>query len=209
MNIKVIDNIIESFKENKAYINGWRDMRRASVAILIVEIDSRINIVFEVRAKHMRSQPGDISFPGGKIDFNESQKEAVSREICEELGLQSEDFEIICPLDILVTHYNLLIHPFLGYIKNFDNIKINKDEVDHIFTVPLEYLLNIQPHIENNKVLVNRTEGFPFHLINGGENYKFKEGIYKSLFYTYKDYVIWGITALILEDFLNSLRNKL
>lgn len=208
MNIKIIDNIIEGFKENEAYINGWRYMKRASVAILIVEIDSRLNIVFEVRAKHMRSQPGDISFPGGKIDLNESQKETVSREICEELGLSSEDFEIICPLDILVTHYNLLIHPFLGYIKNFDNIKINKDEVDHIFTVPLEYLLNIEPHIENNKMLVNRTKDFPFHLINGGENYKFKEGIYKSLFYRYKNYTIWGITALILEDFLNSLKNK-
>jgi 8-oxo-dGTP pyrophosphatase MutT (NUDIX family) len=204
----MINKIIKDFKEYRPYINGWKEMKRASVVILLAEINNKLNIVFEVRAKHMRSQPGDIAFPGGKIDDNENEKEAAIREVCEELGLNKEDFEIISPLNLLITHYDLLIHPFLGYIKNFENIEINKDEVDHIFLVPLEYLINIEPREEINKILVDRTSDFPFHLINGGERYKFKEGKYKSLFYVYNDYVIWGITARILEDFLYFLKNK-
>ncbi|WP_411167681.1 NUDIX hydrolase [Clostridium sp. MB05] len=204
----MINKIIKDFKEYRPYINGWKEMKRASVVILLAEINNKLNIVFEVRAKHMRSQPGDIAFPGGKIDDNENEKEAAIREVCEELGLNKEDFEIISPLNLLITHYDLLIHPFLGYIKNFENIEINKDEVDHIFLVPLEYLINTEPREEINKILVDRTSDFPFHLINGGERYKFKEGKYKSLFYVYNDYVIWGITARILQDFLYCLKNK-
>lgn len=204
----MLNDIIQGFKNYNPYINGWEEMKRASVVVLLVEADNKLNILFEVRAKHMRSQPGDISFPGGKIESDEIEKEAAIREVCEELGLDRTDFEIISPLNILVTHYDLLIHPFLGYIKNFENIKINKDEVDHIFLVPLEYLINIEPRAEINKILVDRTSDFPFHLINGGERYKFKEGKYKSLFYTYNEYVIWGITAKILEDFLNKIKNN-
>lgn len=200
----MIDDIIKKFHNNKPYINGWQEMKRASVAILLVDVDNKLNIVFEVRAKHMRSQPGDISFPGGKIDLNEDEEDAAIREICEELGLSKEDFEIIAPLNLLITHYGLLIHPFVGYIKNLNNIKVNKDEVDHIFLVPLEYLINNEPRVEESKIVVNRCKNFPYDLINGGKNYKFKEGIYRSLFYQYNNYVIWGITALMLEDFLKN-----
>ena len=63
----MINDVIKKFYNNIPYINGWQKMKRASVAILLVEVEGKLNIVFEVRAKHMRSQPGDISFPGGKI----------------------------------------------------------------------------------------------------------------------------------------------
>ena len=45
--------------------------------------------------------------------------------------------------------------------------------------------------------------------IINGEDYKFREGSYRVLFYKYKDYVIWGMTARILENFLNKIKNNL
>ena len=204
----MIDEVIKKYNKYIPYINGWDTMKRAAVAILMVDIDNETNIIFEVRALHMRSQPGDISLPGGKIEGDESALETVKREVCEELGLSINDFEIVKPLNLLVTHYGLIIHPFLGYVKNFDNIKINKDEVDHIFLTSLDKLLEIEPLQVLSKVNVDRNEEFPYHLINGGENYKFKEGIYKSLFYKYDEYNIWGMTALILEDFLKFIKDE-
>lgn len=204
----MIDEVIKKYCDYIPYINGWDTMKRAAVAILMVDVDNETNIIFEVRALHMRSQPGDISFPGGKIENDESPEEAVKREVCEELGLNMDDFDIITPLDLLVTHYGLIIHPFLGYIKNYNNMNINKDEVDHIFLTSLDKLLKITPLKVLSKINVNRNENFPYHLINGGENYKFKEGIYKSLFYNYGEYNIWGMTALILEDFLKFIKNE-
>lgn len=202
------EEILKLFENYNPYINGWESMKRASVAILMVDIDNKTNIVFQVRALHMRNQPGDISLPGGKIEENENPKKTVIREVCEELGLIKSDFHIAQELDLLVTHYGLIVHPFLGYIKNLNNIKINKDEVDHIFFVPIENLINIEPLQILSEINVNRSEIFPYNLINGGENYNFKKGTYKSLFYIYKNYTIWGMTALIVENFINFIKKN-
>ena len=202
----MVDEIVKKYNNYTPYINGWINMKRAAVAILLVDIDNETKILFQVRALHMRSQPGDISLPGGIIEGNESPNTTIIREICEELGLMEEDFEIVKPLDLLVTHYGLIVHPFLGYIKNYDNININKDEVDHIFLAPIDKLVKINPLEKLSKIKVERNKDFPYHLINGGEKYKFKEGIYKSLFYDYEGYTIWGMTALIIEDFINYIR---
>lgn len=202
----MVDEIIKKYNNYTPYINGWINMKRAAVAILLVDIDNKTKILFQVRALHMRSQPGDISLPGGKIDLNESTNEAIIREISEELGLMENDFEIVKPLDLLVTHYGLIVHPFLGYIKNYSNLNINKDEVDHIFLVPIDELVRMKPLEKISKINVKRNKDFPYHLINGGEKYKFKEGLYKSLFYECEGYTIWGMTALIIENFINYIK---
>lgn len=204
----MLNNIIDKYSNNSAYINGWKDMKRASVIIFLAEIDGEINVLFQMRSKKMRSQPGDISFPGGKIEEGEEPREAAIRETYEEIGLNKCDFEIIAPLNILTTHYNLLIHPYLGYIKDITKIKISRDEVDHIFFVPLEYFIYNEPLIINSEMVVKRNEDFPYERINGGKNYKFKNGLYKSLFYKYNDYNIWGITAIMLNDFIKDLKDK-
>ena len=204
----MLEDILKVFKDYEPYINGWEIMKRASVAILMVDIDNETNILFQVRALHMRNQPGDISLPGGKIENDENPRETIEREVCEELGLSRSDFEIVESLDLLITHYGLIIHPFLGYIKNLSNIKFNKDEVDHIFWVPIKDLINSNPIKIISEINVDRNENFPYDLINGGKSYKFKKGIYKSLFYKYEDYTIWGMTALIIESFLEFLKNN-
>ncbi|MBX7331181.1 CoA pyrophosphatase [Clostridium chauvoei] len=204
----MIKEIRKKFKDFTPYINGWEEMRKAAVAIMIIEEDETEKIIFQVRAKNMKEQPGDISFPGGKIEKNETPKNAVIREIFEEIGLEKNDFEIVAPLDIFVTHYGLIIHLFLCYVKNIDKIKINKSEVDHLFSVPINFLINNKPLIFDNEITVNRNPNFPFHLINNGKKYKFKNGNYPSLFYIYNEYVIWGITAKILENFIKYLMKK-
>lgn len=204
----MLEDIIKKIKNNGHYINGWKSMKRASVAILLVDVENETKVIFQVRAFHMRSQPGDISLPGGIIEDNETPKETIEREVSEELGLNIEDFEIVSQLDTLVMHYGLIIHPFLGYIKNYNKININKDEVDHVFLIPIDKLMKIEPIVNISKINVERNEEFPYHLIKDGENYKFKEGLYKSLFYKYENYVIWGMTALIIENFINDINNK-
>ena len=68
--------------------------------------------------------------------------------------------------------------------------------------VPLSYLLENQPKKYFNTVQVVPDQDLPFDLIPGNKNYKFENGKSQILFYKYKDYVIWGITAKILYNFL-------
>lgn len=198
-----IGNIENKIKNIKPYINGWERMRRASIIIPLVEINNDVYILFEVRAKKLKSQPGDICFPGGKIDDNETPKQAALREMSEELGVKNID--ILNELDTVVRYDGIIIHPYLGIIKDIKEINISESEVDHVFYVPLEYLLKHEPLEVSNRINVERSKDFPYDLIVDKENYKFREASYRSLFYKYENYNIWGITAEMLKNFLEKL----
>lgn len=201
-------DIIDKFNNYKPYINGYQSMKRASVLIPLVKDRDKYSILFELRSKKMRNQPGEISFPGGKIEDKESPKEACVRETCEELGIHEDNINIISPLDIYVSHADLIIHPYLGVIKDISNLNINKDEVDHVFLVPIDYLIKYDANVYTNDVKVIPNESFPYDKIPNKEKYEFAKGEYPVWFYEYKDYVIWGITARILENFLNFIKSK-
>ena len=201
----MIENLKNKLENYKPYINGYKNMKRASVLIPIVKKDNSHYILFELRSKNLKTQPNEISFPGGKIENNESPLDAVIRETCEELGTYKENLNIISPLDLLITPGNMIIHPFVGYINDIDTLNINKDEVDHIFLVPVSYLLKHDPSLYENEVQVIPNENFPYDIIPNKKDYKFATSNYRVLFYKYKDYVIWGITAKILENFLEFL----
>jgi len=198
MNIK---DIKDKVKNNKPYINGWEKMKRSSIIIPLVEINNEVFILFEVRAKKLSSQPGDICFPGGKIDENETPKEAALREMFEELGVKNID--IINELDTVVRYDGIIIHPYLGIIEDIQEININESEVDHVFYIPLNYLLNHEPLEVISKLNVERAKEFPYDLIVNKEKYKFRDANYRYLFYKYENYNIWGITAEMLRDFLD------
>ncbi|WP_317852354.1 hypothetical protein [Paraclostridium sp. AKS81] len=61
-------NLKELLKDYKPYINGHQNMKKASVLIPIVRKNNEDFILFEVRSKTLRSQPNEISFPGGMIE---------------------------------------------------------------------------------------------------------------------------------------------
>lgn len=198
-----IEEIRDKIKNEKPYISGWEKMKRSSIIIPLVKIDEEVFVLFEVRAKKLNSQPGDICFPGGKIDNDETPKKAAIREIQEELGIKN--IEIIKELDTVVRYDGLIIHPFLGIVQDIEEININESEVDHVFYVPLNYLLEHTPLEINNRINIERAADFPYDLIVNKDKYKFREANYKSLFYRYEHYNIWGITAEMLKNFLEKL----
>lgn len=201
-----MNNIINKFDNYKPYINGFKSMKKASVLIPLVKYGDSYSILFELRSKKMNHQPGEISFPGGKIEKGESPKEACIRETCEEIGTVEDNIEIISPLDLYVSHANLIIHPYLGIIKDVNNLNINEAEVDHVFLVPIDYLLEYDASYYTNDVKVIPNSNFPYEKIPNKEKYNFDIGEYPVWFYEYNDYVIWGITAKILENFLQFIK---
>ncbi|MPM35204.1 putative Nudix hydrolase NudL [bioreactor metagenome] len=203
----MINTLKNKLSNYKPYINGHKNMKKASVLIPIVKKDSSFYILFQVRSKTLRSQPNEISFPGGKIELNETPYDACIRETCEELGTFQDNIQIISELDLLITPANLIIHPYVGILNDIETLNINKDEVDHIFLVPIPYLLKYEPNYYNNEVKIIPDNNFPYDIIPNKENYKFGKGNYEVLFYQYNNYIIWGITAKILQNFLEVLND--
>ncbi len=173
---------------------------KASVLIPIIEIKGEYHVLFEVRSYDLKGQPGEVCFPGGHIEPHEKRKTACIRETCEELLIESSQIEIIGAMD---GHYtsNRLIWPFIGILHDYE-MTYSIDEVDHVFTVPLSYLLDYYPDIHKVETETKPSVDFPYDLIPNGEDYHWFKGKRDIYFYQYNDEVIWGLTAKILYDFI-------
>jgi hypothetical protein len=105
-------------------------------------------------------------------------------------------------MDYLVTPYGFIMYPFIAKL-NKTRITPNKGEVDHIFKVPIDFFIENQPKLFELPLVPNPGEEFPYDLIRNGREYKFRTGKIPEYFYVYKDYVIWGFTALIIKSFID------
>lgn len=179
---------------------------RFSVMIPLIKRKGEIHLLFEKRALTLRNQPGEISFPGGRIEKNESPWDAAIRETCEELLIEEKDLEIYSEGDFLVNPYAAIIYSFIGEIKkDFYEIIPSKAEVESIFTVPLSFFMETEPKAYSINLNVNRSDDFPYHLIPNGRDYKFKRGREEVLFYQYKGQIIWGFTAKMARRFIERI----
>lgn len=200
-----------NLRKIKAKVQGRKPLpvdvkNRFSVMIPLIKRDGDIHLLFEKRAFTLRNQPGEISFPGGRIEKGESPREAAVRETAEELLISEREIEIYSEGDFVVNPYAAIIYTFVGEIKkDFDKISPSEDEVEKVFTVPLPYFLKTKPKSYKINLRVERNKEFPYHLIPNGVNYKFKRGREEVLFYEYGDEIIWGFTAKMARRFVENL----
>ncbi|MBV4418115.1 CoA pyrophosphatase [Clostridium tyrobutyricum] len=199
-----MDKIYSIFKSRKPGIIG--NFKKASVMLLLTGEQNNPNIVFEVRSFKLSHQPGDICLPGGKIEKNEIPRQTAIRETMEELSLNRKDIHFIGDMDYVVTPFNFIIFPFVSKLDENAEIVPSQAEVDHIFKVPLKFFINNEPEMHELPIIQKSDESFPYHLINGGKNYKFREGKVQDYFYEYKEYVIWGFTALVVKRFVDIIK---
>ena len=177
----------------------------SAVLVPLLEKDGEYHLLFEVRAGVLKCQPGEVCFPGGAVEKGETRKEAAVRETMEELGVYKSQIDLVAPLDILITPANLGVYPFLAELKGYKGT-FSGDEVDHVFTVPLKWFLEREPECYDTDVQTIPGKDFPFDLIPGGEDYHWRRGRYKVMFYRYGENVIWGMTAKILHSFVEMYR---
>lgn len=210
-NISALQKILyEKLHRRPAGIDKLDRLWEAAVLVPLVQTNEGIAILFEQRAQSLRSQPGEICFPGGKVDCSDlGFANTAVRETCEELGVKTSDITLCGALDILVTHTGPIIHPYVGFLKRYDDMSYNKSEVERIFTVPLKELLEIQPQRCTMQLADHPGDDFPYDLVPQRIRGWRKNKDYYVYFYHYKDYIIWGLTARILYAFLRRSRKEL
>lgn len=177
-----------------------------SVMIPLIEIDGELHAVYEVRSSQLRNQPNEICFPGGKHESGESYVVTALRETCEELCLEPSQIEIVGQLDDIITPFNMYIHVFIGFLNlDFEALDYSEDEVSEIFTVPLSELIHLRVEHYTSKANIMPPEDFPYEKIQ--PNYEWKVGRYPILFIQYERYAIWGITARITSNLIETLKD--
>ncbi len=202
------NSIAAALERNRG--RGYERNSLYSVLIPLIEIDGELHVLFEIRSYDLLNQPGEVCFPGGKMESGEKPSETALRETTEELNLSSHQLKIIGSLPPLTTPFHFTIFPFCGVIQHtlYDEIRFSADEVDMIFTIPLQTLLEQKPdeYMLRYKMMIDPE--FPFHQIPNGKSYDWKEGNYQVVFYYHEEFVIWGLTAKILKFFLESIRKE-
>jgi 8-oxo-dGTP pyrophosphatase MutT (NUDIX family) len=129
-----------------AAIAAVRPIRLAAVLVPIIERDEP-SVLFTQRTAHLTDHAGQISFPGGKIDASdESPAAAALREAEEEIALPRRFVAPIGYLDIHMTPFGHRIVPVLARVRPGFALRLNRDETDEAFEVPLAFLMAPQNH---------------------------------------------------------------
>lgn len=127
-----------------------RELRPASVLIALVERPRGLNVLLTRRAPGMRHHPGQVAFPGGKVDaVDAGPADAALREAEEEIGLPRETVQMFGAIDRHETITGFRVTPFVGLIQPDFQPVPETGEVDEVFEVPLAFLMdrnNIQIH---------------------------------------------------------------
>ena len=190
--------------------DNYNEYFNAAVLVPLIWENNQLAILFEVRSAHLSWQPGEICFPGGRIEATDnSPMDAAVRETSEELGLAREQIQVVGSLHEVMSPIGVRLYPSIGYINRGQDIQINSDEVAEVFSVPLSFLLEHEPITGHMERCTRPLEDFPFHLLPGYSKHWKSRKNYRVLFYQYKQYVIWGLTAQVLHDFLKVYKEGL
>ena len=120
-----------------------RVLRPAAVLLAIWPKPDGARLILTKRASHLKHHPGQIAFPGGKVDPGDASAQAAAlREAYEEVGIAPGNVEVIGSLPSHETVTGFCIFPFLGLVRD-DFMPIPEaGEVDEVFTVPLSHVLD-------------------------------------------------------------------
>jgi 8-oxo-dGTP pyrophosphatase MutT (NUDIX family) len=187
--------------------------RYYSVLLPLVNLDGVLHLLYEVRSDELKKQPGEIAFPGGKMEAGETPERTAVRETCEELCVPESAVRLIAQLDYIVSYSNFTMYSCLGEI---DAAAIaaepNRAEVKDTFLVPLSFFLSGEPEVYVNRVAPVISEGFPLGKIHFKDGYSWREGRATVPIYTWCDpgsgeeRVIWGLTAQLTHHFIEMVR---
>lgn len=173
--------------ENTPHIE--RELRQAAVLIAITHIDSELHVILTRRPTHLRAHPGQVSFPGGKVEKNDhSYIHTALREAEEEIALNQSNVEVVGQYPKMKTFTGFEITPVIGLVKQDFTPVLDPGEVDEIFTVPLSYLLKSTNR--HKKTFKRNGQMFPVYFI------------------PYQQHFIWGATAAMINSLCLQLQNK-
>ena len=171
---------------NRELMASYEDQSRikhSSVLLLLYIDNQELNVCLIKRPEHMKHHAGQIALPGGRIEKGETAIETALRETWEEIGITSDQIEILGSLsELFVQVSRFQIHPFVGWLDKKPEFVINKNEVEKTISFPVK--------------LINNSDEVELHTISG---------LLKVPCVQFEDEIIWGATGMILSEFSDVL----
>lgn len=136
---------------------GRRRMTPAAVLVAVVDRPEGLTVLLTQRAENLKHHPGQISFPGGRIeDDDASVAAAAMREAQEEIGLEPQFVEVTGYLDNYLTITGYTVTPVVGIVQPGFQLVPDQVEATEAFEVPLEFLMDPKNHVRRQRTVFDR-----------------------------------------------------
>lgn len=177
---------------------------RYAVLVPLVERDGALYVLYEVRAATLRRQPGEVCFPGGHIEGDETPECCALRETWEELGIPAEEIQVLGQLDFIAHRANFIMYPVLARVsaRALEHMTPNPDEVGQTFLVPVSHLRTHPPQEYTYSLIPDTPEDFPYELIGIPRDYRWQRGGETVPVYPWEGHAIWGLTGRITRHLM-------
>jgi 8-oxo-dGTP pyrophosphatase MutT (NUDIX family) len=185
--LDLIRNTLASRQQLTAAADG---LMPAAVMLLLYAKDGEFCVLLNKRSMEVEHHKGEMSFPGGARDPEDVDfEDTARRETDEEMGIARDDITILGRLDDNVTRTNFLVKVFVGTIPSPYQFRPSSMEIAEVVEIPVSVLrdpgtIRWDSRIENGRRVSVRSYGYQQHLV-------------------------YGATAKILDQFLETLENGL
>jgi 8-oxo-dGTP pyrophosphatase MutT (NUDIX family) len=152
----------------------------AAVLIAVTDVPDDPQVILTQRPRSMRDHPGQVAFPGGKIDPGEDAVTAALREAEEELALPPEAVRVVGTSDVYHTGTGFIVTPVLGVVPPGLDLQPDPIEVADWFEAPLSLLLDPASWTTNEVFWRGATRRY--------------------LELDWQGFRIWGVTAAIIAN---------
>lgn len=165
------------------------ELRPAAVLVPVVIRPEALSVLLTRRTDHLHHHPGQISFPGGRVEASDvSPVMTALRETQEEIGLEPERIELLGKLPEYRTGTGFRVTPVVGLVHPPFEVRLDTFEVAEVFEVPLSHFLDPANHQRHSK------------------EYQGRMRQYYAM--PYGDYFIWGATAGMLVSLYRFLTHS-
>ena len=162
------------------------DYPEAGILVPVTDDENNPEMIFTLRSANLKTHRGQVSYPGGKRDPEDSSLAATAlRETHEEIGLPPDQVDVIAPLSQVMSRYGILVTPYVGVVPGDHPVVPNPYEIESVFRVPLSFFLEDRRERTDALSFLNHTFYVPC--------------------YRWARYQIWGLSAVVLVDFMNAV----
>ncbi|MFO8140300.1 MAG: CoA pyrophosphatase [Marinobacter sp.] len=162
------------------------DYPEAGILVPVTDNHRDPEMIFTLRSSNLKTHRGQVAYPGGKRDPTDASLAATAlRETHEEIGLPPDQVKVIAPLSQVMSLHRILVTPYVGVVPGDHPLAPNPAEIESIFRVPISYFLEDKRERTDTLSFLNSTLYVPC--------------------YRWDRYQIWGLSAVVLVDFLNAV----
>jgi 8-oxo-dGTP pyrophosphatase MutT (NUDIX family) len=171
-----------------------REPTHASVLVPLVR-RAELMVLLTQRTDHLTDHPGQISFPGGRVELTDADATATAlREAHEEIGMDAAHVDVLGSLPTYTTGTGFIVTPVVALIDSGFSVTADPFEVAEVFEVPLAFLMNPAHHRRHVVEVAGVRREFlsmPWHGVD-------ENGLPRR-------YFVWGATAAMLRNFYRFL----